>query len=110
MKEKNPMTTAFLANVGDVLTTVYGLEHGFQEIGPNGSVQMATGKFENAIMLRTLTTIVLIGGYALTRNSNNATLERFFRKGINIANAINVGVLIFNFAQIVPYILNSVNK
>jgi len=71
---------------------------------------MAAGNFENAMMLRTLTIVVLIAGYALTRNSENIRLERFFRKGIKIANVINVGVLLLNFAQVAPYILNNVNK
>ena len=62
------------------------------------------------MMLRTLTIVVLIAGYALTRNSENIRLERFFRKGIKIANVINVGVLLLNFAQVAPYILNNVNK
>ncbi|MBI5122930.1 hypothetical protein HZA75_03675 [Candidatus Roizmanbacteria bacterium] len=112
MREKTLMTTAFLANFGDIFTTLYGLRQGgdFREVGPAGSVQMAAGSFENAIMLRTLTTVVLIAGYALTRNSENIRLERFFRKGITIANTINVSVLLLNFAQIVPYILNGVNK
>lgn len=111
MREKTLMTTAFLANFGDIFTTIYGLKQGdFREIGPAGSAQLAAGNFENAIMLRTLTTIVLIAGYALTRNSSNVQLERFFRKGIKIANVINVSVLLLNFAQVAPYILNSINR
>ena len=112
MRAPTIITTAFLANFGDIFTTLYALKRGgdFKEIGPVGSSQMAIGSFENAIIFRTLTTIALIAGYALTRNSSNVQLERFFRKGIKIANVINTGVLLLNFVQIVPYILNSINK
>lgn len=95
------MTAFFVAGMGDVATTAFGLAGGFLERGVAGRYLVEAGSPVNAMILRTAVTAVLIGTYALSQEKD-WRYKFSFDRAIRISNIITWGVLAFNTIQFAP--------
>lgn len=100
MKEKDLMTSFFLANVADIATTSYGMSVvGLKEVGVVGSHLAESGHISDAFLVRTAVTAGMIGLYAITKQ-HGSRWAFSFETAMHIANIISWSAIVLNTVQI----------
>ena len=101
MKERKLMTSFMVGNVVDVALTGTALSmSGFSEVGIMGSGLIESGRLDQAAMIRTGVTAMMIAFYALAKETGSKltfTLER----SLQISNTIAWSVNVLTTAQII---------
>ncbi len=107
-KEKFLLTSFFTSNFVDIASTAYGLKLGFYEKGILGSHFVEQGNFDDAVIMRTAVTAIMIGLYALAnKNKDKLKLNWSYTldKSLKASNIISWGVAILNTTQIAAELL-----
>lgn len=104
MKEKRLITSFFLANAVDSVTSPFlAVQEGWKELGPLALNKIEHGELHEAIILKTAFTAVLIGSYALA-SKIGSRWEYPTEKALQIGNVFVWGVQAWNAANIIAQV------